>query len=348
MLQIALRSRHLMEPYLRQTEDGHGSHRGVQFQTALTHDADWLAVLDDIAVAETTLVPKERRILLVTEPPGIKPQAAAFTNQFGIAVSPFALKGFTGRWIESQSALPWFYGAPLIDGRLVPRLSLADLKALPMPANKQPRLSVVCSTKSKLPRHRERLALIAAIQAALPGVIDVYGSGFQMIPDKADAIDPYRYHLVLENNDIPHFWTEKLADPYLGYALPVFSGCANITDYFADDAIVRLGDIGDHAAAIEAIRDLIARDPFDQHLGAIRIARAKLIEEYNLFSMIAAIAKPPATLTGAAMALPRLTAQATLQPPPRVFRGPFGPARKAIHVLKTKLRATAQRRPRDA
>ena len=347
MLQIALRSRHLMAPYLRQTEDGHGAHKGAQFQTAPTPDADWLAVIDDIAVAETTLVPKERRILFVTEPPGIKPQAAEFTNQFGIAVSPFALKGFSGRWIESQSALPWFYGAPLIDGQFVPRLSLADLKAMPMPATKQPRLSVVCSTKSKLPRHRERLALIAAIQAALPSVLDVYGSGFQMIPDKADAIDPYRYHLVLENNDIPHFWTEKLADPYLGYALPVFSGCANVTDYFAADAMIRLGDIGNHAAAIEVIRDLIARDPFEQHLDAIRTARAKLIEDYNLFSMIAAIVATPVSTTGAATAVPRLAALATLQPPPRVFRGPFGPARKAIHVLKTKLRATSQKRPRD-
>jgi Glycosyltransferase family 10 (fucosyltransferase) C-term len=337
MLNIALRSRHDMMPLLRQTDDGHGRHKETQIHTGPFDDADWLVVFDDIAVAETTSVPKERRILLVTEPPGIKPQAPDFINQFGIAVSPFDLHGFTGRWIESQSALPWFYGSPLIDGRFVPRLTLAELKSMPVRANKQPRLSVVCSTKSKLPRHRERLVLIEALQAALPGAIDVFGSGFQMIPDKADAIDPYRYHLVLENNDIPHFWTEKLADPYLGFALPIFSGCANVTDYFAADSLVRLGDIGDHASAITTIRDLLARDPWDQHLDAIRRARTKLMEDYNLFSLIAGIvAAHPGTPQ------PRLTVQATLQPPPRVFRGTFGPARKAIHALKTKLRATAK------
>jgi hypothetical protein len=334
MLQIALRSRHDMTPILRQTEDGHGQHKGIQVHTAPTAAAGWLAVFDDIAVAETTHVPTERRILFVTEPPGIKPQAPEFTNQFGIAVSPFALPGFSGRWIESHSALPWFYGAPMIDGRLVPRLTLADLKAMPVPAHKQPRLSVVCSTKSKLPRHRERLALIEALQTALPGAIDVFGYGFQMIPDKADAIDPYRYHLVLENNDIPNFWTEKLADPYLGYALPVFSGCANVTQYFAADAMVRLGDIDDHAGAIATIRDLLARDPWDAHLGAIRVAREKLIEDYNLFSMIAGIATAQSATAPARLPVPD-----TLQPPPRVFRGTFGPARKAIYTLKTKFRA---------
>jgi hypothetical protein len=337
MLKIALRSRHEMTPLLRQTDDAHGLHNGLALHTLPADDADWLVVVDDIAMAEPTLVPKERRILFVTEPPGIKPQAPEFTNQFGIAVSPFALDGYTGRWIESQSALPWFYGAPLVNGQFVPRLTLAELKAMPVPANKQPRLSVVCSTKSKLPRHRERLALIEALRAAIPDAIDVYGSGFQMIPDKADAIDPYRYHLVLENNDIPHFWTEKLADPYLGFALPIFSGCANVTEYFSPSSMVRLGDIGDHAAAVAVIRDVLARDPWEQYLDAIRAARTKLIENYNLFSMIAAIATAePAT------AMPRLATHDTLRPPPRVFRGTFGPARKAIHTLKSRLRSARE------
>jgi hypothetical protein len=333
MTHIALRSRHRLEPLLRQTDDGRGQHKGVTIHIDAYEAANWLVVLDDIAVAEATHVPRERRILFVTEPPGIKPNDAAFTNQFGIAVSPFALPGFKGRWIESQSGLNWFYGAPLIDGQFVPRLSLGDLRRMPVPANKRPRLSVVCSTKSKLPRHRERLALIEALRTALPDAFDVFGNGFQRIPDKSDAIDAYRYHLVLENNDIPHFWTEKLADAYLGYALPVFSGCANVTNYFAPDSMLRLPDITDHNAAVALIKDLLARDPWDAHIDAIRRARTKLIEDYNVFSMMAdiATARPPPDA-------PRLSSPDILVPPPRVFRGTFGPVRKAIYTVKTKLR----------
>jgi hypothetical protein len=28
---------------------------------------------------------------------------------------------------------------------------------------------------------------------------------------KNDALDPYRYHVVVENHRCPHHWTEKLA-----------------------------------------------------------------------------------------------------------------------------------------
>jgi hypothetical protein len=334
MTKIALRSRQYLPPLLRQTDDGRGAHKGVTLHIEPIDDADWMVVLDDIAIAEMTNVPKDRRILFVTEPPGIKPNVAEFTNQFGIVVSPFALKGFKGRWIESQSGLNWFYGAPLIDGQFVPRLSLADLRVMPVPANKQPRISVVCSTKSKLPRHRERLQLIDALRTALPDTFDIYGSGFQRIPDKSDAIDGYRYHLVLENNDIAHFWTEKLADAYLGYALPVFSGCANVTQYFSPDSLVRLPDIHDHGAAIAIIKDLLVRDPWDAHLEAIRHARTTLIEDYNVFSMIANIAnETPATTVS------RLPVAEIIKPPPRVFRGPFGPVRKVIYTVKTKFRS---------
>ena len=88
---------------------------------------------------------------------------------------------------------------------------------------------------------------------AFPGQIDLFGRGFKEIGDKADVIGPYRYHLVLENSACPHFWTEKLADAYLGYCLPIFSGCANVVDYFPPDSLVRLPDIADHSGAVTIV-----------------------------------------------------------------------------------------------
>ncbi len=170
---------------------------------------------------------------------------------------------------------------------MVARSGLADLRAMPVPENKLNCISVVCSTKAKLPRQRARLRLIERLRQEFPDSISVFGRGFQSISDKAEAIAPYRYHLALENNDCPHFWTEKLADAYLGYSLPIFSGCRNVTEYFPERSMVPLFDIDDHDRAVAQIGEILKTDPWPERLDAIRAARTELIERQNLFSIIA-------------------------------------------------------------
>jgi len=38
--------------------------------------------------------------------------------------------------------------------------------------------------------------------------------------DKAAALDPYQYHIAIENHVFTHHMTEKLPDAFLGYTLP--------------------------------------------------------------------------------------------------------------------------------
>jgi len=64
-----------------------------------------------------------------------------------------------------------------------------------------------------------------------------FGRGFQPIDDKMEAILPYRFHLVLENSVLPNYWTEKLADAYLGWAYPVYLGCPNVNEYMPGPAL---------------------------------------------------------------------------------------------------------------
>ncbi len=292
MITVAVYSIHQPSAYLRQTEDGAGLHLGVQFDIRAPAAPDWLLAYDDLPGTIASRVPVQRRILQVIEPPEYKHYDQAFTNQFGFCISPHLPKGYRGRWIESHPGLPWYYGlARHTDGRLDPRLGLAALKQLTVPLKRPASLSIVCSTIAKLPRHRDRLRLVRYLADHLPNQIDVFGLGFRHIPDKSTAIDSYRYHLVIENNEVPHFWTEKLADAYLGYALPLFSGCANVNAYFPKASMVDLGDIRKPEKVLAVVRDVLARDPWPEHAGAIAEARSKLIEDYNMFTLVARIVK---------------------------------------------------------
>ena len=272
-------------PWMRQTEDEAGHHKDLEICLSAAKDDDWLVVFDDIAHPIATHLPLSRRILFVTEPPGQKRYRARAANQFGILVSPYRIEGFQGKWIASQPAINWFYGVTFANGTPASRFGLKHLKAMQVPKNKAPRISVVCSTKRRLPGQRARLELVTRLIEAFPRQIDVFGRGFKEIGDKAEVIDPYRYHLVLENNDCPHFWTEKLADAYLGYCLPIFCGCANVGEYFPAHSLVRLPNVSDHDSAVEIIGDLLRQDPWAERLATIRLARNSLIEQHNIFPL---------------------------------------------------------------
>ena len=272
----------------RRSKSGH--HKDLKISLVATEDDDWLIVFDDIAQPIVTRVPLSRRILFVTEPPGQKSYLLRAVSQFGTLVSPYRIDGFQGKWIASQPAINWFYGVSFANGAPVSRFGLKHLRTMQVPEHKASRISVVCSTKRRLPGHRARLKLLERLMHAFPRKIDVFGRGFNEIADKAEGIDPYRYHLVLENNDCPHFWTEKLADAYLGYCLPIFAGCTNVGDYFPAGSLIRLDSVNDHDSAIEIVGDCSRdEDPWAQRLENICLARNSLIEQHNIFSLIAGL-----------------------------------------------------------
>jgi Glycosyltransferase family 10 (fucosyltransferase) C-term len=316
---ISLLSRHQLRSALRQSEDGVGRFGNVQVELELHDHSQWLAVYDNIGEALEVRIPRARRALFVSEPPGIKTYSAAFANQFGTLISPVAIPGYKGRWLQTQSSLPWFYGVEFVSAtEVISRLNLADLRKMTCPSGKLPRISVVCSKKSQLPRHRQRLALLDHLSTAFPGQIDIFGNGFQPVADKAVAIAPYRYHLVLENTDEAHFWTEKSADAYLGFALPLFSGCANIGDYFAEGSFIHLPDIEDVTAITAKVAEVLQTDPFAARLAAITTARTLVLERYNLMAALAELASDTnASLSGS-------LSQPFLLRPARDFEGLSG------------------------
>lgn len=253
-------------------------------------DYDWLVVYDDLPPAqgerrsmrvETLAGAAINTLLVTTEPSSIKVYGRAFCAQFGHVLTsqePWALKH--PRRIYSQPALHWFYGAGGEHYRTVD-----DMRAHP-PLPKSAGLSTVGSNKQQTHTlHHLRYHFTQHIKAAIPEM-DVYGRGFIPMPDKALAMDRYRYHLAVENHYSPHHWTEKLADPFLGACLPFYAGCPNAADYFPADSFIAL-DIRDPEGAVAIIRKAMADGEYEKRLPAILEARRRVMEEYSLFAVLA-------------------------------------------------------------
>lgn len=318
MTRISFATIHDRLPWFRQTPRGDGVWGQTRFEINTGFDsADWLVAFDDIPPGIATTIAPDRRVLVISEPPGMKHYRPDFINQFGTLISPMPVPGFRGRTIAHQPGIPWFIGLDLTvrSGPIPSRYTFADLASLPYPT-KAGLLSAVVSTKATLPKHKRRLAFVLALKDRLGDRFALHGRGFDEVDDKADAILPYRWHLVLENNDEPHFFTEKLADALIGWSMPIFSGCANITDYIAPPALRRLDIEAPHA--IERIEAWLSEPITPADIAGLAEARVAILHTHNLFAVLDRLLVAPN-----ASDAPRLPYPARLQPntkPPSLLK----------------------------
>ena len=151
-------------------------------------------------------------------------------------------------------------------------------------------VSAVSSDKCSTAGHRARLAFVAKLKEALGDEVDVFGRGINDFGDKREVLDAYRYHIAIENCAAEDYWTEKLADPYLTQTFPIYHGCPNIADYFSEKAM-RVIDIYQPDRAIEIIREVINSDLAETSKSHLLEARRQVMNEYNIFGMLAKVAK---------------------------------------------------------
>ncbi len=251
---------------------------------------DWLAVYDDLppmpgerfsSRIESLTCPQQNTLFITMEPSSIKTYGYDFLNQFGIIITSQEPWAITNRQtVYTQPGLRWFYGAS------PQRLKTWDEMVQSPPEHKTGNLSAVCSCKKQRNTvHADRFAFTMRIKELIPEIA-LFGRGICPIDDKADALDLYRYHIVIENHVAQHHWTEKLSDAYLGLTLPFYFGCPNVADYFPEDSFILI-DVRDPDSAARIIRDAIATQQFERRLPAIREARRRVLNEHNLFAVVA-------------------------------------------------------------
>ncbi len=246
----------------------------------LEKDYDWLVVIDDIPrimpnKVEKLSCPKENTILVTTEPSSIARYGRAFAKQFNYLLTnqdesvlphPNA--------IRSQTGMLWHYGK-----------DYDSIMSVTHP-NKTKKISTICSNKKQGHTiHRLRYEFTKIMEERIPE-LDRFGRGFKWIDTKAEGLDDYEFHVTIENHFAPHVWTEKLADAFLGFTVPIYYGCPNVYEYFPEDSLIQI-DITDVEGAISKIKEIISIEgEYERRLDAVKEARRRVIEEYNLLAMI--------------------------------------------------------------
>ncbi len=256
----------------RQTPGGRGVWDGIAFSTEPIDECDYLLVLNGPPSAVTVTCARACVWSIVQEPP------TEFRKAWHVNPS-YASRTFTtdtdlcGReYVHCQPALPWHVDRDY------------DFLAACKAPVKTRGLSWVTSADRTLEGHRRRMRFLERIRGKLE--FDLWGRGFAPIADKWDALAPYRYSLAVENFVNPFYWSEKIADCFLSWTMPVYYGCPRIGDYFPAESLLQI-DIGD-PDAVGRIREAVAGDAWARNLDAIACARERVLNRHQFFPFMAA------------------------------------------------------------
>ena len=251
-------------------------------------DYDWLVVYHDLPRGDTFFTeemlacPREKTMLVTGEPSTITVFGTDYLRQFGCILTfqePWAMKH--ANVIFHHPGLIWHYGLPFGKGEFI----TWDMLAVTPPPQKTRLISTVCSKRTgNVTLHSTRVDFTWRLKEDLPE-LDIYGHGVNPMDDKAEALDPYRFHIAVENHVYDHHLTEKLPDAFLGYTLPFYHGAPNAADYFPKDSFIPI-DINDYPRSLDIIKSHLTNNEYEDRLPYILEARRRVLEEQNLFAII--------------------------------------------------------------
>jgi len=248
----------LLKRYSKQTPNNSGEWKDIKGTTNF-NEADYYIILDGYSKK----LPQEKTVFVKREPNFINPRKPNYVN--------------TIHWDDTNCGITWWVNK-----------SYDELKSMEY-SEKPKDISCVVSSKHS---HRNNY-----VKSLFKGnsPIDLYGRGHQrgyygknykgqLNYDgkcKLKGLLDYKYSIVLENSQQKNYWTEKLADAYLSWCVPLYWGCPNIPEYFPENSYHML-DIKNQNS-ISQIKEII-KQPID--VEALTKARNIVLDEYNIWEVI--------------------------------------------------------------
>ena len=247
-------------------------------------DPDFIVVRNKyLKGTQAFAVSKKNTILMISEPYTVVEFPAKYAKQFGLYHS-CQLNVNHPNVVYGPPALSWFIGK-IFDNNGTHSITYDKLKRESLP-DKTKLISVITSSKAFSKGHQKRIDFVAKLKERYGDMIDVYGRGINDFKDKWDVLAPYKYHIVIENSQSDHYWTEKLSDCYLAGTYPIYYGCTNVESYFPEDGVTII-DIDDFEKSFETIDKVIADDVYQSKIDVLTHCRDLVLDDYNIFTLIA-------------------------------------------------------------
>lgn len=254
-------------------ENGMAGYGDFLFTTDAVDKCDGLVIFNTPSEPLSVKTPPNNVIALMMEPGHrfIHPWMYSGLDSYAKVYSP---RSMGSNVVASHGFLGWSVNK-----------SLRELIQMSSP-EKMRSVSCVLSDAHVYTGHRKRLGFVYdLIKNGLR--FDLIGKGFRPVDDKWKALESYRFSIALENEEIPHYFTEKITDCFLAWTIPVYWGCTNLEEYFPSESFIRI-DIEKPDEAAEIILSLDERE-YRNRYPALVEARQLVMEKYQPLAKISEV-----------------------------------------------------------
>lgn len=127
--------------------------------------------------------------------------------------------------------------------------------------------SIIASSKTQTFGHKLRHEAVSRFRNKM----SVYGRGYRAVDYKLEALGPYRYSVVIENEKSPTWFTEKLCDCFATGTVPIYWGATSIGKYFDERGIIQFNTVEE----LGGILDSLSVEDYESRMDAIKNNLAK-------------------------------------------------------------------------
>ena len=171
-------------------------------------------------------------------------------------------------------------------------LTYDELKKEISPPEKGKILSCVQSDKRMTYGHVLRHDFLGKFSSMHTDMLDLYGpiryANKELLNnDKVNALDPYKYTLAFDNQDIiKDFFGTQFTDAILRWCVPIYWGGADLQKYFPEKSFLKIDITKDQEKEIDRVVDFLKSDDYESRLDHIREARELILDKYNMWPVI--------------------------------------------------------------
>jgi hypothetical protein len=248
-------------------------------------ECDYVVVLDTLSKPLQVICKEGGVICFPMEAASIKKYPKCYLQQFDTI---FCFQDYMMREPNAKFSIPPFPWMLIYDFYAMNDAVYDKYDYFKAP-DTQGRLDKFClftSNKKYTKGHCDRIHFVEKIKEAIPEMVDVFGKGFNNVDVKYDVMSKYKYCIVIENERVPYWRTEKLSDAILAGCYSLYYGDPKIDDLFSDREVESL-NIFDIRGSVNRMKNIISSNLYDGRIKDILSARNKVLNEWNMFPIIA-------------------------------------------------------------
>ena len=245
---------------------------------------DYWFILEDLNKKSETVNLKNNNLFFLLSETSYSPDyytkksKKTFLKQFKNIYTPNYI--FMKNVTSTPPFLPWF----LKKDHFIRNSDISEIESFNSFSPKKEKLiSVICSDKEMTEFQIARKHFSHELKKHFGDKLDLFTNFDPM--KKEERIAPYKYHIVLENQNRYNSFSEKLFDSFISSCFTIFGGNANIEDYFDGNSFIKI-NINDFNGSIKKIEDVIKNNMYEKNLNSINNSKNIVLNEFNLINRI--------------------------------------------------------------